>query len=227
MIILIHGDNTIQSRSELNRLKKPYPEIRELNGRNLDSATLTQALQSGSVFEADTAVVIERLLSRLKGRGKPKDPLLTVIADSASQIPLILWEDREITRSVIAGLPFALTEKIFKIPAVIFQFLDGIAPDKSKIMLELYQRTLVTDPPELIHSMLLRRLRQLIMVRDGIIPPGMAGWQSARLTSQAKLFTIKQLKNIYRKLIDIEFRVKTGDSPLTLGEMTELLLCEI
>ena len=48
MITLLHGDQIETSRSEFNRLKEAATgkEIRNLDGKTIDAALLTQALES-------------------------------------------------------------------------------------------------------------------------------------------------------------------------------------
>ena len=67
MITLLHGDHTLASRNELNRLKDAASnkEIRVLDGRALELSTLVQSLESSSLFGGDTLVIIERLFGKI------------------------------------------------------------------------------------------------------------------------------------------------------------------
>lgn len=197
MITLIHGDDIEASRAEFMRLKG---NASVLDGKLLDATQLAQS--AASLFGEE--IYIERLLS--------KQPKLVLHVPSDA----VLWEDKEISAAVIKKLSNP-TVKLFKLPVLLFQFLDTFS-------LALYQKL---DNPELVHFMLAKRVRQLIQIRDGVVPEGLQGWQASRLTRQAKVFTMERLLSMYKKLLEIEFSVKNGSSPFTLSELTEQFLLEL
>lgn len=208
MITLLHGDNTTASRAELIRrieeAKKAGKEIRQLDGKGLDTLTLTQALESSSLFGGDILVVIEKFITR--GTKLP-----------ATNTDVIIWEDKEIGKTGINGLGAKVSVQLFKTPVVIWEFLD-------RLTLTLLHKALERDAPELIFSLLVGRIRQLIMLKDNVTPEGLPGWQAARLTRQARLFTMDKLLAMERKLLEIEVSIKTGSSPFTLAQHLELWL---
>ncbi len=213
MITLLHGNYTESSRKEFIRLKKEAKakDIRILDGRTLDSASLTQAIESSSLFGSDTIVFIENLFSKLGRKTKLIESLTKIINESA--VDIILWEEKEVGAAVLKNLPHAKVT-LFKIPSIIFQLLDSIAPGATRLVLP-------PEAPELSFAMIVRRVRQLIQLRDNITPEGLQGWQVSRLTRQANLFTIGTLLTMYRHLLDIEFSIKNGSSPFTLADLTE------
>ena len=75
--------------------------------------------------------------------------------------------------------------------------------------------------------MIVRRVRQLILLRDTVIPEGLSGWQLTRLTRQAKLFTMDRLLTMYKKLLEMEFSIKNGSSPFTLRQLTEQFIIDL
>lgn len=219
MIILLHGNYSESSRKEFIRLKEEAKakDIRVLDGRTLDTAALTQAIESNSMFGGDTIVFIENLFGKLGRKQKLIESLAAIINNSSADI--ILWEDKEVGATVLKNLPKAKVS-LFKIPSVIFQLLDGIAPGATI-------RLLPPEAPELIFAMIVRRIRQLIQLRDGIVPEGLQGWQASRLTRQAKLFTIDRLLAMYKKLLDMEYSVKNGSSPFTTAQYIEQFLLDL
>jgi DNA polymerase III delta subunit len=219
MITLLHGNYSESSRKEFIRLKEESKgkDIRALDGRNLDSASLTQALESNSMFGGNTVVFIENLFGKLGRKQKLIESLAAIINKSSADV--ILWEDKEVGSTVLKNLPKAKI-MLFKVPSVIFQMLDGIAPGA---------RIHVVPPeaPELIFAMIVRRTRQLIQLRDGVVPEGLQGWQLTRLTRQAKLFTLDTLLAMYKKLLDMEYFVKNGSSPFTISQYIEQFLLNL
>lgn len=218
MITLIHGDQIEASRVEFNRLKTASKgkEVRTLDGRSIDGAKLTQALESESMFGGETVVCIENLFGKLGRKVKLIESLASIIKKSTSDV--ILWEDKEVGVTVIKSLG-TLDVRLYKTPAIIFQFLD-------RPSLSLYKQVIVSEAPELVFSMFSKRIRQLIQILDGVTPDGLQGWQLARLTRQAKLFTMDRLLSMYKKLLEIEYSVKNGSSPFTLTELTEQFLID-
>lgn len=227
MIFLLHGDDIESSRKELNRLRTGAKgkEIRSLDGRNLTDTALTQALESGSMFGGDTLVIIENLFGKLGKKQKLVSELAEVINRSA-QTDIILWEDKEVGSTVQRSLKGA-TVQLFKTPIALFQFLDSMRPGNANIGLALFQKTLTTHASELVHTMVIRRMRQLIMLKDNVTPDGLQGWQADRLTSQAKSFRMEKLLDMYKKLLDIEYSIKSGSSPFTLTQQLELWLINL
>lgn len=230
MITLLHGDHIQASRDALVSLKEKHKdkEVRQLSGKELDETKLLQALQSSSLFGGETLVVIENLFTALGGRkSKRLDGVLVLLKESGQNMDVIVWEGKEVGKTVITGLGSAVKTQLFDIPTVIFKFLDGLRPDNTAGILSLYASAVALDAPELLHTMLVRRVRELIMLSDHMVPEGMQSWQIGRLTSQAKSFTIEKLVNIYRKLYDIEVSIKSGMSPFTMKESLEIWLTEI
>lgn len=228
MIILLHGDNIEASRNELNRLKGEArgKEIRSLDGRNVNATSLTQALQSSSLFGGTTLVIIENLFGRLGRKIKLIEELAGKINAEAGNADIILWEDKEVGTTVIKGLGKAQIRP-FKTPVLIFQFLDGIKPGNVKFLLELLPKVLVHEPAELLFAMIVRRVRQLIMLRDNVIPEGLQGWQASRLTTQAKSFTMDKLISMQKQLLEIEYSTKTGATPFNLTQHIERVLINL
>lgn len=238
MLILLHGDHIVSSRADLTRrieeAKSHGKEIRQLDGNTIDAPGLTQALESTSLFGGMVFVVIEGLLTKLgkkaslpAGRDKQAMQLTDIIKRSGETGDIILWEGKEIGKILTGLLGAKVSVQLFKTPVVIFKLLDGVAPGRTPALLSLLGLALAIDAPELIFTLLVRRVRQLIQLRDGVTPDGLQGWQSARLTSQAKLFTMDKLLSMEKNLLDIDISIKTGSSPFSLAQQLELFIVDI
>ena len=75
--------------------------------------------------------------------------------------------------------------------------------------------------------MIVKRFRYLIQLSDGITPESVAPWQAARLTRQARFFTMEKLVSLYKRLATIEVAVKTGGSPFTLSQHIEQFIISL
>jgi len=227
MITLLHGDNIEASRNELNLLKSQAKdkEVRQLDGKHLDATGLTQALESSSFFGRETLVIIENLFGSLgKKTSHVKEFTLKI---ASSNVDVILWEEKEVGKTAVDNLGKNSTVRLFKTPVVIFKFLDAIKPNNVKVLLSLYRQVEAVDAPELIFTMIVKRLRQLMMLADGVTPDGLQGWQAKGLTNQARLFTMEKLLSMEKQLLDMEYSLKTGSSPFTLRQHIEQFLIEV
>lgn len=217
MITLLHGNNIVASRAKLtqciDKAKELGKEIRQLDGKTLDALVLTQAVESSSLFGGDVLVIIEGFLVK-------KSALIDILKRAAETIDIILWEDKEIGKTMITLLGSKCSVELFKTPTVIFQFLDGMS-------LDLFYQALLIDAPERIFVMIVRRIRELIMIKDGVTPEGLQGWQAGRLTSQAKSFTMDRLLTMEKRLLEIDISIKTGTSPFPLAQQLELFLIDL
>jgi DNA polymerase III delta subunit len=229
MIYLIHGDNTTASREEFHQLKAKMAgkEIRDLSGKSVDLAALTQALESGSMFGGDTAVFIDNLFGSLGLKIKLCEQYAEIIRNAGDSLDIVLWEEKEIGKTVQNGLGPKIINRMFKLPVLIFNFLDGIRPDNVQSLLMQYQKLKETAASELIFAMIIRRFRQLVMLRDNVMPEGLQEWQAARLTTQAEYFSMEQLTDLYQKLINIEYLIKSGLSPYNFDKQLELFLVDL
>lgn len=227
MITLFHGDYIEASRNELARVKATVAnkDIREVEGRTLDTQALTQALESQSLFGGDTVVFIYGLLKALGRKTKQAEAFTAILTGATGDI--YLWEDKEIAPTLLKQLGPKAAIRLFKLPTIIFQFLDGIAPGNAKKMLALYDELIALDAPELVHSMLAKRVRQLLMLADGTAPAGLAPWQASRLTTQGRSFSIKKLRELYQELATMEFSIKSGATPFTLAQLTRQMLINL
>jgi DNA polymerase III delta subunit len=229
MIILLHGDNIVASRSELNRFREVSvgKEIINLDGKNLEESTLIQSLEGSGLFNDNVLVVIENLFGKIVKKTGLVKKYAQIIDKSVTSQTVLLWEDRELPKGVMTLLGSNVTNRLFAIPKTIFTFLDSIGAVKPDKLLLLYSETIKTSAPELLMFMFSKRIRQLIQVKDHAASPDILSWQIGRLTSQANYFTMEKLVMIYKKLTQIEYSIKSGTSPFDLTQNLELLLTEI
>jgi len=228
MLIILHGDNIVASRAELNRLKEAAKdkEIRDINGKNLDETSLRQAVESSSLFGDTLCIVIEQLFSNLGRKEKLIKLYASIIQEAAKQNEIILWEPKELGKTAISLFP-STSIKLFKLPAVIFEFLDALLPHNQKSLLTIFDGLVKTEAPELILYMIESRVRQLIQLKDGVMPNKMSPWQQSRLTNQGKSFTMDKLLVMHQQLIDLEYSFKTGTAPFTLSQLIIQFILDI
>ncbi len=229
MLVLLHGDHIQASRKALTDRIAEYGgiDVRTLDGRLLDVSSLSQALTPLSFLSDKPLVVVENLLTKTGKKSKNLSVLMDLILEAAKTVDIIVWEGEEVGKTGLSLFGKDARVQLFKLPVSLFQFLDCMRPGGRKQALELFHLTLSSEPSELIFALLVKRVRQLLLVKKTGTFAGLAPWQLSRLTSQAGFFTIDQLRGLYRKFLDIEYRIKSGASALSLQRELELCIISL
>lgn len=228
MITVLHGDSFVASRNHLNQLVsehklKENSETIKLQAKQLNLETLTQALESQSLFGNQKLVVIENLLTL--PRSKQKDQMIDLVLNNQAE-NLLLWEKKAITSAVKKKLVKARVQE-FKAPKVIYSFLDSLKPSTPKISLNFFHQAIAKDAVELIFYLLSRRIAQLIQALDDPASLKGAPWQLGKLKSQAKAFSLEQLLKLHQNLLNLDYQIKSGQTPLSLTTHLDLLLANL
>lgn len=221
MVTIFHGDDIVSSRKALSDLKEQNrdKEIIALEAKNIGITDLVQAVASNSLFGGEKLVVLENL-SSLNFRSKLAESILDYILKGDFDNDLCLWEGKTISPSIVKKLKAAKAKvKAFKQPAIIFSFLDSINIESVSEMLRRLNETLKIVEPEIILFMLVKHLRLLIALKtDSKITEvkRLAPWQQGKLKRQAGSLTTEDLLQIYKKLMIIDYQIKTGRSAVNL-----------
>jgi len=225
MFRIFHGDNIVASRKALFAAKEAAKnkEIVSLDGKKTSLTDLKQALEARSLFGQEKLVMVENLIAT-RNTQQATGQIFDYLKSLSSDTDLILWEKKQIDGRVLSRFKNAKIQ-LFKTPAIIFKFLESIRPANQKITLSLLEDCAKTEPIELIFYMIVRQIRLLLLVKDlGKKGVHLAPWQYYQLTKQADYFTMEKLKKIYRDLLKVDFKQKTGQLPFDLGKVIELLL---
>jgi DNA polymerase III delta subunit len=230
-MIILHGENIVASRQALEKeilafKERGADEIITLDGGKLELTELKQALESASLLGKDRLVVIENLLSATKS--KRKEEAINYLSQEGKKTPLILWEPKEIGKLGLKKLASKAKINLFKIPPLIFKFLDSLSPQDKKNSLKLLHQCLRADSPEIVFYMICRQIRLLIIARDlGKKGLPLAPWQQAKFLSQAQKFNLDQLLKIQQRLLKIDYEQKTGRAALPLASQLDLLIADL
>lgn len=223
MITIFHGDSQASSRANLlNALsvhKQKGVEITTLDGDKIMPAELESALTTRNLF-ADTVIVIENLLCRLRSRAK--DECLALLSQHQEQNQLFLWEKKEVTKANLAKLKDA---KVFisKTPVAIFNFLDSLYPGNTQTALSLLHEACGQSEEIIVFTLLARQVSYLIQLVDGA-EPKLAPWQVGKLKGLARRWSLPQLTHFHDELVRIDHSIKSGRSTLSYQDHLDILL---
>lgn len=223
MITLIYGENTVKSRKKLVDLldlaKGKNQEITRLEAKKLTEAELESALQASSLFGTEQLVIVEGLHSL--PRSKKKTNLIDLAA--GTQIPLIIWEKRKLTPTMIKKFPQANAQE-FKLMNSLFAWLDSLNGHTAKVtQLKKFHQALEAADPHMCFVMFVRQVRLLIQATDGGTikgPPFMV----SKLKKQSQTFTLDKLLDIHHQLATIDQQLKTSKLMLPLEKQLDLVV---
>lgn len=193
----------------------PLPDVREM-----DAWILKEALEQGGRFAPDAAhelgqyigndtsiasQEIAKLLMYVNGiRPVSREDVITLVSDAGS--------------------------------TDVFAMLDAMTEGRPREAQQMLHRLLDDTPPEVIMGAVIHRFRQLIQVSEALdsgedLKPLIAqhvifaGKQAEKIGNQARRFSMRSLKKIYHRLLDLDVQSKT--SQLDLGVNLEILVVEL
>ena len=231
MIIVLHGENTIESRKvlveKIKLFKEKGEEVVKFGGKKVDLTTIKQACEARSFFGSDRLVVIERFFTRPKSR--QKTGIENYIQSLPPEINIIFWEEKKLTPSQLKKFPSHAQIHHLKVQPVLFRFLDSLRPGNNKYMLTLLLDSNRVEAEEMIFYMLCRQIRLLIMAKDanGKSLTGMPFWMKNKFINQSRYFSLEQLLEIHRQLLKIDYEQKTGRTIMPLSFHLDLLVATL
>lgn len=227
-VYIFFGEDIVSSRKafleHLEGLKRDCFEVERVNGKDLTMELLELLSSPVSLFGGKKALAIENLLAGTKS--KEKDKIVEKIV-SLLDCYLVIWENKDFSKSEQLKYPKNFVFKNFKLPASLFIFLDSLSPNKGVNNLKNLKMALEIVDPNFLFLMLIRQIRLLILAKDSNDLLKLAPWQKSKLQKQAKGFLEEKSVQIYQKLLKIDFNQKTSNSPFSLEHELELLISDV
>lgn len=227
-VTVYSGDDIVSSRkaflTHLELLRNQKVETVRIAGKELTEEVLENFSVPVSLFKEKRALAIEGLLGGPKS--KEKEKILERLG-RLSDCLVIIWENKEFPKNDQLKYPKNFVFKNFKLPPILFNFLDSISPGKTDANLKALREALKEVDPSYLFLMLARQIRFLILAKDEKNMPAMSPWQKSKIIQQAKAFNLPKLINFYRKLLEIDWQQKTSNLPFPLSKMLELLMIDL
>ena len=220
-IILLHGDDTQKSYERLSKFidearRRKWKIVRISNNEQ----SIKDLVSSPELFEGKQFFILDGL------KNLSKKNLLWLKKDSQKiEANFIIYEKSILSPTLIKNLPKRIKVEEFKIPKVIFKFLESVKPGNSKEALKLLRELSKNRNLEFIFAMLSRHLRDLYWVKKSPSNIPYPSWRVLKLEKQASNFTTEKLKNLISKLAEIDIENKTSKS--NLKDMLDFTLLAI
>lgn len=222
-MILFHGEHTVTSRQALvktlDKLRETH-EIFRVEAGTLTRAKLEDLLGTQSLFGSKQALVIEGLHSL--PHSKKRNELISLLAESSYE-PLLLWEQKKLTKTQVKKLA-PTKEEYFPLSKALFAWLESIGTNMPTTKQRaLLLQALDQDDEYFCMIMLARQIRLLLLIKSGGKIPG-PGFMQNKLISQAKFWSIDQLKKLHTTILEHDVAFKTGKSKISWKVILDLAI---
>jgi DNA polymerase III delta subunit len=219
-MIILHGEDANKSYLRLTALieerRSKQIEVVIEDASDLDITNLRQEIGSFSLFNSAKCIVIRNLLSSAKS--KNRDKIIEVLSEDTKH-EVILWENKGLSTLLIKKFPRAQFES-FAISPVIFKFLDSLRPRNTKNIILSWKKLREEDTePEFVFAMLVRQIKLLLQAISGQDYIKLAPYPLRLIKQQAMYFSQDELLDLYRKLYEIDVKIKTGTGVNTMDNL--------
>lgn len=221
MITLIHGDDLEKLEKSIIDLTSGT-KVERIDGTKAKIKELEEKILGKSLFGDECIFLIEGLF-----KSKVKKELIQFIFLHAEDLSIVLIERSKLNKRDLGAYKFnAVIEHT--LPQYYFKFLDDFYPGNSKNLEKLYNELLKTMTAEQIYYSLIKRIRSLIAVKTSALSHSeivrFAPWQIGKLKQQAKFWQEKDLVDFYKKLFEIETKMKSSQMPSALDKYLDMTI---
>jgi hypothetical protein len=221
MIYVICGEDSIASRDYFVNLKKNYYQKNYLviELKEDDFYQLTETEIFSSLFYQNKIFFAENLYQAISKNTKLLDKINQLFMDKNN---LYIWENK----SKYELKNFTRLKIIeFKLEKNVFILLDNFFPGNKKNFFQLYHQLVNEKKEGLFFYLLAKRVRQLIIIKSGKKPDSIQSWQLKKLKSQAEKWSMDALIRLYQSFFNIEQDIKTSQTPYSLTQLLDILIC--
>lgn len=208
MIYLLHGDNLLASRNFLLKLKKDYPEVKNLNVKNLSE--LRELASFNSLFAPKELIIIEGY----------KEDLLEKIKEIGSKSDIAVWVDKKIKNipPYVKALEFKETYK-----GNVFKLADFVAEKNlARALLLLEELASEKTPFEIIVATLVRQFNFLLIYLDEKTFAG-PDFAKEKIKKYSQNWQLEEVMGALKNLLILDQKLKIGKVESKIG-LTQFLL---
>ncbi len=210
-IILLHGDYISKSYERLTTFievaKKRDWEIVQINQDS--PLSLSESLSAQSLFAKEKLFILENL-------NKVNKKELDWLKKKTEKLDgtLVIYYPDEISAALLKSLPKTIKIEEFKLPRLIFIFLERLFPKNSKEAMKLFHQIIENEPAEFVFALIARHFRDLYWIKTDPKTLTLPGWRATKLRKQSDSFTVGQLRQFITDLSEIDIQAKTSKGSL-------------
>lgn len=220
-IIVLHGEDT---EKVYLRLKKfiETAKSRSWEVVYLDESPFTfqESLSAVSLFDSERFFI----LKEIKKLGKKEFEWLNKKYEGLAG-NLIIYHEGVLNATFLKSLPKDAKVEEFKVPKILWTFLEHIYPGNSEKVLKEFHQIIERDAPEFLFTLIVRQMRDVYWVKIDARSTGFADWKVNKLKYQADKFSVEKLMLFINRLAEIDVEVKTSKTDLVSA--LDLLIIKI
>lgn len=210
-VIVLHGDNHVASYERLQK----FIDVGQDRGWDIiriddKSQSVSESLASQGLFEKDKLIVVNDFSlinkSDFKWINEKKNSIDGTI---------VIFSKKPLTKTKLKALKKIDKVEEFKLPKLIWKFLDSFYPGNSENSLKLLNGLSENEPIEFVFSLLGRHVRDVYWakVEPETIP--YPSWRVGKLKGQAAKFSSSdEIKNLVDELAKADIESKTGGNDI-------------
>ena len=221
-IIVLHGDDERKLYGRLTKFtetaKSRSWEVAFLDSRSL---SIREELSAPSLFGAERFFILRDIkkLGRIE-----TDWLKEKSGDLAGN--LIIYHEGYIPQATLKSLPKDIKVEEFKLPVILWNFLDGIYPGNSAKTITKLRMLLEKEAPEFIFTLIAKLFRDLYWARIDAKSLPYPDWRVGKLKAHSSKFTADKLIFLIESLAEIDIKVKTSKADL-VSELDLLIIKQL
>ncbi|OGE29504.1 hypothetical protein A2867_00865 [Candidatus Daviesbacteria bacterium RIFCSPHIGHO2_01_FULL_40_11] len=193
-LLLLHGPAIETSRRKLQELKKQF---------NLDSVVVFDSEASAGQVVADFLTVPMFSEKRLIIWENPSEVFTLPTTNDQLPATMVLWFDREVDVKKWPGYEPLFFPEAKEVS--VFPFLDFLAAKDQKAFLEMEKFKKAGFDIHYLLTMAFYLLRSL-----AVTPKNAPDFVRKKLARQRTRFSMEDVKNLYKDLLEIDFKIKSG-----------------
>jgi len=209
-IIILHGDNTVES---YKRLKKFIEVAKSRNWEILRvselNQNLTEIVSSQSLFGKERLIIAEDTNSL-----SPNDIKWLSKKGLNFKETAVFYSSTTISATKLKMFPKESNIEEFKIPVLLWKFLDSFYPKNVKTSLKLLHQVVERQPIEFVFSLLAKQVRDLYWTKVEADTLPYPSWRIRKLKGQSQKFTRYQLEKMISDFAEIDIKAKTSKGNL-------------
>jgi len=193
-LLALHGPAIEASRRKLQELRKKFDSDNVVVfEEGTDLQVIKGSLVTSPLFSDQQLIILEN----------PPENFTFDFSLITSPLSLVLWFDREIDVKKWSGFEYLFFPESKEIS--VFPFLDFLAAENKKAFLEAEKLKKANFDVHYFMTMVFYLLRNLV-----VTPKTVPDFVKRKLTRQRAGFSIERITELYRDILEIDFKLKSG-----------------